>query len=117
MKCLKIEHLLELVSSAARGIDKIEEGAVGSNDYGFVFKAFDYNSISSFIIGDGSSKFCSIGAFKHILNESLRDQDIISRDLEELCNYDPKLDLHFGGALKTLIPDIEFGGYECLFEA
>lgn len=115
MKGLKIEHLIKLVSSAARGIDNIKEGAVGSNGYGFVFRNFDCNSLDSFLIGDGSSKFCSIGIYKHLYNKSLKFQ-VTTRDLEELYNYNIKLDLHFGGALKTLVPDIKFGEDDSLFE-
>ena len=112
---MKIEHLIELLSSAARGIDNIKEGAVGSNGYGFVFRNFDYNSLDSFfLIGDGSSKFCSLGVYKYIYNKSLRGR-ATKRDLEELYNCDLKPDLHFGGALKSLVSDIEFGG-EYLFE-
>jgi len=97
MKGLKIKILIELASKAARGVDNIKEGAIGSNGYGFIFRNFDYTSENSFLIGDGSSGFCSIGAYKHIYNKSLRSQEVTSKDLEELYNFNPKLDLYFGG--------------------
>lgn len=111
---LEIEYLLKLVSEAAGGTSNFKGGAVGSNGYGFVFKNFDYKSMNSFIIGDGSSKLCSIGAFKDIYKKFIEQQDTIE-DLGRLLKYDRKSDLYFGGALRTLVPDIEFGGFESLY--
>ena len=113
-KKLEIESLLKLVSEAADGKDDFKEGAIGFNGYGFVFRDYDYKSKNSFIIGDGSSKFCSVGAFKDVYKKSLEVQGPI-KSLKDLLNYDPKFDLYFGGALKTLVPKMEFGGYERLF--
>ncbi len=111
---MEIESLLKLVSEAADGKDDFKEGAIGFNGYGFVFRDYDYKSKNSFIIGDGSSKFCSVGAFKDVYKKSLEVQGPI-KSLKDLLNYDPKFDLYFGGALKTLVPKMEFGGYERLF--
>jgi hypothetical protein len=111
---LEIGNLLKLVSEAADGKDDFKEGAIGFNGYGFVFRDYDYKSKNSFIIGDGSSKLCSIGAFKDIYKKSLEIQGPI-KSSKGLLNYSPKLDLYFGGALKTLLPEIGFGGCEQLF--
>jgi len=111
---LEIENLLKLVSEAADGKDDFKEGAIGFNGYGFVFRDYDYNSKNSFIIGDGSSKLCSIGAFKDIYKKSI-EHDRTLEGLERLLKHDRKSDFCFGGALKTLIPKTEFGGYEQLF--
>jgi len=113
-KKLEIESLLKLVSEAADGKDDFKEGAIGYNGYGFVFRDYDYKSKNSFIIGDGSSKLCSVGAFSDIYKKSLEIQGPI-KSSKGLLNYSPKLDLYFGGALKTLAPKIEFGGNEQLF--
>ena len=102
------------MSEAADGQDNFKEGAVGFNGYGFVFKKLDYNSQDSFVIGDGSSKLCSIGAFKDIYKKSMEHQGPL-KSPRDLLNYDPKNDLFFGGALRTLVPDMEFGGCENLF--
>ena len=112
---LSVEYLVKLVSKAARGKDNFKKGAVGFNGYGFVFRDYDYDSKHSFIIATGSSKLCSIGAFKHIYKRFLRSQDLI-RSPKELLNYEPKLELYFGGALKYLIPELKFGGIEVLFD-
>jgi len=102
------------VSEAADGQDNFKEGAIGFNGYGFVFKKLDYISQDSFVIGDGSSKLCSIGAFKDVYKKALEIQNPI-KSPRDLLNYDPKNDLYFGGALKTLVPKMEFGGCEQLF--
>jgi len=112
---LKIEDLLKLASEAADGKDNFKEGAIGYNGYGFVFRGYGYKSKNSFIIGDGSSKLCSIGAFRNIYKKSLEIQGPI-KSSKDLLNYSPKLDLFFGGALKSLVPEIEFGGNEQLFD-
>ena len=111
---MKINHLIKLVSEAAGGQDNFKEGAIGFNGYGFVFKKLDYISQDSFVIGDGSSKLCSIGAFKDIYKKAIEHQGPL-KSPNDLLNYDPRNDLYFGGALKTLIPDLEFGGSELLF--
>ena len=111
---LKINRLIKLVSEAANGKDSFKEGAIGFNGYGFVFRDYDYKSKGSFIIGDGSSKLCSVGAFRDIYKKFLEIQDPI-KSPKDLLNYDPKFDLYFGGALRTLVPKTEFGGYERLF--
>ena len=111
---LKINYLIKLISEVADGKDNFKEGAIGFNGYGFVFRKFDYISKDSFVIGDGSSKLCSIGAFKDIYKKSLEIQNPL-KSPRDLLNYDPKHDLYFGGALRTLVPNMEFGGYESLF--
>ncbi|MFX1409584.1 MAG: hypothetical protein ACFFA6_04480 [Promethearchaeota archaeon] len=106
---LNVDYLVQLVSEAAKGNDNFKEGAVGFNGYGFVFRDYDYSSKDSFINDIGSSKLCSFGAFKNIYKKFLRNEN-------KLLNYDSKLDLYFGGALKTLIPTLKFGGDEILFD-
>ena len=104
------------MSEAADGQDNFKEGAIGFNGYGFVFKKLDYISQDSFVIGDGSSKLCSIGAFKDIYKKFTERQGPL-KSPKDLLNYNPKNDLYFGGALRTLVPDMEFGGCESLFHA
>lgn len=113
-----LDYLIKLVSEATEGKDNFKEGAVGSNGYGFIFRNYDYASKNSFIINYGSCGLCFIGIFRSVHKKFKRNMERM-RDLDyllSLLNYDPKLDLHFGGALKTLIPEIKFGGYEILFD-
>ena len=111
---MRVDRLIKLVSRAAKGKDNLKNGAIGFYNYGFVFKDFDYKSKNSFVIGDGSSKLCSIGALKDVSKKSLEIQGSL-KGSRDLLNYNPKFDLYFGGALKTLIPKLEFGGCESLF--
>ena len=111
---MRVDRLIKLVSKAAEGKDSLKNGAIGFYNYGFVFKDFDYKSKNSFVIGDGSSKLCSIGALKDVYKKSLEIQGSL-KGSRNLLNYNPKFDLYFGGALKTLIPKLEFGVYESLF--
>ena len=112
---LSIKYLIKLISETAEGKDNFEEGAVGANGYGFVFRDYDHESKDSFISAYGSSKLCSIGAFKDVYNKFLMNIDKL-KDVKVLLNHNPKLDLYFGGALKTLIPKLKFGGNETLFD-
>lgn len=111
---LSLDRLLELVSGASKEEDKIEEGVVGYNGYGFVFRDFDYQSKKSYLTDVGSSKLCAFGAFRDVYRNFVNNEDE-NKSPDQLLNYDPKLDLYFGGALKTLIPDLKFGGEEILF--
>ena len=112
---LKINRLIKLVSEVTDGQDNFKEGAIGFNGYGFIFRSFDYKSKDSFVIGDGSSKLCSISAFKDIYKKSIEHKVPLKSPIDFL-NYDQESDLCFGGALKTLVPDIKFGGVECLYD-
>ncbi|HDZ18495.1 MAG TPA: hypothetical protein ENH75_09405 [archaeon] len=103
-----------MVSKVSEGQDNFEKGAVGINGYGFVFKNFDNKSKNSFMIPNGSSKLSSFGAFKDIYKKFIKNQKKVPR-FEKLLKYDPKLDLYIGGALRSLVPELKFGGYEHLF--
>lgn len=112
---LSIDYLIELVSKTAEGKDNFEKGAVGFNGYGFVFRDFDQESNNSSIINAGSSKLCSFGAFEKVYKRFTQGQDSIL-SIEELLNYDSQLDLYIGSKLKSLIPNLKFGGNELLFD-
>ncbi|MFX1458876.1 MAG: hypothetical protein ACFFBT_05355 [Promethearchaeota archaeon] len=110
----ELNYLIDLVSKAAEGVDNFSEGAVGFNSYGFVFRNYEHDSVKNFITNWGSSTLCSIGAYKDIYKKFKKNMDKIKSPMD-LLDYDPKLDLCFGGALKTLLPDLEFGKFEILF--
>ena len=104
-----IGKLLVLVDQASEGKDNIEKGAVGSNGYGFVFKDTDCNI--PYMTGILSSKFSSAGSFR-IFNRMRENQNIFDRMREN-----QKRDLLLAGSLKTLVPSLQFGGVEILFDA
>jgi hypothetical protein len=62
-----------------------------------------------------SSKICNLGAYRDLLKIWSSRHDKM-QNLDELVLYDEKYDCLYGGALKTLLPTLEFGGYENLFD-
>ncbi len=106
-----INEILLLVSQAAEGKDNIDKGAAGFYGYGFVFRA--YGDIDSFF-PMGSYKVCSIGALRGSYERfsDAVESGVKIKNFDEINNYDGIYDLYFAGSLKTLIPTLEFGGYE-----
>ncbi|MFX1571802.1 MAG: hypothetical protein ACFFB0_03560 [Promethearchaeota archaeon] len=104
---MDILELLDLVIKASEGIDHIEEGAVGSNGYGFVFRD-PFNSKESFIVTIESSKFCTVSFHRKIKTpwHFLRDR---KEDLVKFLIQEDKSDILLAGSLKTLIPNLKFG--------
>lgn len=114
---MDVKKIKSLASNAALGQLNIKKAQVGSNGYGFVF--FDFGStLVDPVFNTASSKICGAGA--HFGDfEKFMELDEIKFD--KLSNIDGLLndllhDLLLAGALKTLLPDLEFGGYEQLFD-
>ncbi|MBD3214094.1 MAG: hypothetical protein GF311_15905 [Candidatus Lokiarchaeota archaeon] len=82
--------LVELASRVAEGDDKTEEGAVGWMGYAFIFKKTEF-------FFEPKERVTGSGAFH-----------ITYRNIEHIIETAAKL--------KTLIPDIELGGDEILFD-
>ncbi len=110
---MDIEDLLDLVLRVANGKDDLRKGAVGFHGYGFVFKDFKHSN-ESYVVTSKSSRVCGMGAYLGITEKALQLDKI--KSLEELVRYSDKYDCLFGGALKTLLPTLEFGGDEDLFD-
>lgn len=103
---MRIEQLVELVTKAAHGEDNFKEGAVGSNGYGFIFK--DLQSDIKYVTNKASHKYCGAGSCRHVLENFYKHGSL---------NYDVFYNLKLVGSLKTLIPNIQFGGLEKFFDA
>ncbi|TXT59311.1 MAG: hypothetical protein BAJALOKI3v1_1090002 [Promethearchaeota archaeon] len=84
------ENLLELASEIAEEEDDIEEGAVGWKGYAFIFKKLEF-------FFKPNERITGSGAFH-----------IKYRNIENIIETAAKL--------KTLIPNIKFGGDEVLFD-
>ncbi len=104
-------EIILLVSQTAEGKDEIDKGSAGFAGYGFVFRSFD--DVDSFF-PRGDSKVCSIGALRGSYERfsNAVESGIKIKSFDEINNYDGIYDLYFAGSLKTLIPTLEFGGYE-----
>jgi hypothetical protein len=102
---MTIIKLIDLVNEASNGIDNFKEGAVGYNGYGFVFK--DFKSNIPYITSKGSSKVFNAGSQRDSIENYKKFGDY---------NINIESDLLLIGSVKTLVPSIDFGGYEQLFE-
>ncbi|MEE9377673.1 MAG: hypothetical protein V3V33_06515 [Candidatus Lokiarchaeia archaeon] len=111
---MKVLQILNLVTEAAEGKDNIREGIVGSNCYGFIFKDLDTNSKAHYIISFSSHKFCGAGSCRETLKNLKRVSSF--EELRSLTRGDEYDDLLLAGSLKTLVPTLQFGGYELLFK-
>lgn len=106
------EELISLLSRAADGDDNLQKAVVGFAGYGFFF-ADPFKSDEIFVTVYESSKFAGAGANRGVAEKILQLEHI--RSLGDLGPLEDKNDCLFAGSLKTLIPTLEFGGYEILF--
>jgi len=111
---MRIKQIIKLATEATKEKDNLNEGAVGSNGYGFVFKDFDTHSNIPFITPNESHKFCGAGAYRDY-TKKLQKHDKIDK-FSDLLRYNPKLDLLLAGSLKRIVPTLQFGGIELLFK-
>ncbi len=109
---MKISELISWSLNASKGNDNFKKGVVGSNGYGFVFK--DLNSNIPYVTFKGSGKIFEAGSYRDVLNNFKKLDNI--KNFADLHTIDPKYDMILAGALKTLVPSLEFGGYEILFD-
>ncbi len=125
----QITKIIELAKEAANGKDNFKEGAVGSNGYGFVFRAADVNPSPSnpYIFSVSSQKLCGAGAQRDFLErvegnslsqkfETIRNISHGKISQVDLFRYERNFDLRLAGSVKTLVPDLWFGGYERVFD-
>ena len=114
---MDIKKIKNLTINGALGQLNIEKAQVGSNGYGFIY--FDFNNTSvDPVFRIGSGKVCGAGAhfgdfekfmaLDEIKFDKLSNIEGLMRDIEH--------DLLLASSLKTLLPDIVFGGDEQLFD-
>ncbi|MFX1568947.1 MAG: hypothetical protein ACFFCV_11345 [Promethearchaeota archaeon] len=114
---MRIEYIIKLAKEAMNGTDNFKEGAVGSNGYGFVFKDYDSHPKVLYIISYGSHKFCGAGAYRDYLKNLQKGiKNTEEFNFSDSFRYDPKIDLLMLGSLKTLVPSLQFGGFENFFD-
>ncbi len=111
---MDIKDLLNLVVKASAGEDDLDQAAVGFHGYGFIFKD-PLNSKEEYVITSQSGKVCGMGAYRNLLKKWFSEHNEIS-NIDDLLLYDEKYDCLYGGSLKTLLPTLEFGGDENLFD-
>jgi hypothetical protein len=103
---IKCNTLLELVSKGTKGVDEFSKGVVGINGFGFVFRGLD--SSLPYVRSTNSSKFCTLS--------SLRDFRKIKKTFPYFDFDEQKYEILLGSTLRRLIPNIQYGGIETLFD-
>ncbi|MFX1479158.1 MAG: hypothetical protein ACFFCI_13580 [Promethearchaeota archaeon] len=111
---MRFKQVVELAVKVANGKNYFKEGAVGSNGYGFVFKDFNAHPIEPYMVPFGSHKLCGAGSHRDVKKKLERHEEI--EDFSDVLRYDMKYDLLIVGSLKNLLPTLQFGGIEQLFE-
>jgi len=104
---MRIKQLIQLITDAAEGKDNFKEGALGSNGYGFVFR--DLKSNTPYITNTNSHKYCEAGSNRDVIKILKKVKNF--EDLRNLSKFDEKSDLILTGSLKTLVPTLQFGGF------
>ncbi len=115
---MDVKKIKSIASSGALGQLNIGKAQVGSNGYGFVF--FDFNNASvDPIYRKWSGKVCGAGAHFGDFEKFMALDELKFDKLSDVGGLmrGIKHDLLLAGSLKTLIPDMEFGGDEMLFLA
>jgi len=94
---LDVKKLIYLVTQASNGKDDLMKAAIGFNGYGFIFRSFE--SVSQWTSNVPSSRATFV------------------EDLEDPKHYEMEIyhAVKYAASLKTLIPNMELGGYEILF--
>lgn len=111
----EISEFLDLLEDTAEDKVNYQDKVIHFQGYSFLFRDRWLKSREPYVTGLHSSKFSSVGFWRKIIKYSMDNLDKI-KDLNELNLDDTKRDYFFGGALKTLIPDLTFGGDEVLFD-
>ena len=115
MDIIKIKNLALKGTIGQLDTDRAQ---VGSNGYGFVY--FDFsNSLLDPIFNKRSGKVCGAGAHFGDFERFMELEEIKFDKLSSIDGLidDIKFDLLLAGSLKTLLPNLVFGGDEQLFDA
>ncbi len=115
---MDIVEIKNLALKGATGQLDTNRAQVGSNGYGFVY--FDFsNSLLDPIFSKRSGKVCGAGAHFGDFERFMELEEIKFDKLSSIGGLidDIKYDLLLAGSLKTLVPNLVFGGDEQLFDA
>jgi hypothetical protein len=99
---MSISDLVERILAATQGKDSFNNGAVGFNRFGFVFRDLKCSNLS-YVKSIGSSKFCTLRFYRKFKGK-------------KIFTDDEEYEILLGGNLKTLLPSLTFGGEELLYD-
>lgn len=113
---MNIIEIKDLASKGAIGQLDIRRAQVGSNGYGFVY--FNFSSVDR-VFKRRSSKLCGAGTHFGDFEKFMELEEINFDRLSDIKGIlkGIKHDLLLTGSLRTLLPDLVFGGDEQLFDA
>ena len=111
----EIDEFLKLLEGPTEDKIVYEKSVIHFQNYSFLFRNPYIKPRDSYVTVKFSSKFSSAGIWREVIKYSMENLDKI-KSLDELNLEDTKQDFLYGGALKTLLPTLKFGGYETLFE-
>ena len=115
---MDIKNIKNLASNGALGQIDINKSQVGSNRYGFVF--FDFHgTFVDHVFKTGSGKVCGAGAHFGDFENFMTPDELKFEKLSNIGGLmnDIRHDLLLAGSLKTLLPELNFGGGEMLFNS
>ena len=101
---MEFENILNLAERAARGFDNFNKGSVGFNGYGFVLRDLSFPH---------TVKLCNFGS----MGEFAEDLKKAHFNRKNPQDYNISQDILLIGSIKTLLPSLELGGDEILFNA
>lgn len=101
---MEFENILNLAERAVRGFDNFKNGSVGYKGYGFVLRDLSFPLLRKMCNFGSMGKFALDLENTHLSGRSSQDYDVFR-------------DILLVGSIKTLIPSLELGGVEILFNA
>jgi len=107
---MKIKEIIDLISNAGKGKSNFNKGAVGSNGFGFVFR--NVSCMENHINLIYTSRICNVGTMRKFTKalQNKRISDLLF-EYSDIGN-----DLLYIGAIKTLVPSLEFSNDDFLFD-
>ncbi|MHA1931120.1 MAG: hypothetical protein ACW96X_01195 [Promethearchaeota archaeon] len=106
----KYEDLIKLVMKVSDSVNYFNEGAVFYEGYGFAFR--DFEDLKDFISPIDSVKLYNFSSTRDLLIAYEAGEKDFGY-MYDLGDYD---DLLLAGAVKTLVPNLKFGGDEIFFQ-
>jgi hypothetical protein len=106
---LKLSVNYNLLLEASEGKDNINRGCVGSSGFGFRF--IDKKEAKSLLLLATSQLRCLRDP-----QEFIRDIESSNKNISDYLLKSEREAIKLAGAVKTLAPSVEYGGFELLFE-
>ncbi len=114
MTMAEIKKLLELMDDTPDDRVDIKNKVIYFQGYTFMFRDHGFRLRESYVVIKFSSKVTSAGFWRKIIDYSVKNLKKIKK-LNDINLKDTKYDFCYGGSLKTIFPNLKFGGDEMLY--